>query len=139
MDKTIVGTATVLIKKAKITGNLDMRKLAIVNIINKLLNNDGLKLAGKTILELKKKARTLIYSNNMCDFRQSTSTITNEEGTTFITNTVNGSGLYAIWLNKGNTGSIDDFLEILLIDEHNAFLEQEDEDITIIDNLPHLP
>jgi len=77
-------------------------------------NCDLLNLLNKVIEEGSQE-----YSESFIQLNQSISTYYNETGIPPNTNT-----LYKLWLSRGNTGSMDDFLDILLSDE-KVELEQD--------------
>lgn len=117
MKKTIVGSTLKAIKKAKVYGTLNIKDISLLKVINKLKNNSGLELDAGIIFKLDKISRDIINSNDeLCNYRQDNA-YTEVSNNLFLTNSVNGNELYSLWLSRGNTGTLNEFLDLLLKDE----------------------
>lgn len=117
MKKTIVGSSIKALNKAKINGSMNLKHLAIITVINKLKTNSGLNLSNEILLELDRINREITYSNkDICNYRQDNA-YTSVSDNLFLTNVVDSSNLYTVWLNRGNVGTIEEFLDLLLKDE----------------------
>lgn len=116
-DKILVGSSIKAINKSKIYGKLDLKKLALIKVIRRLKNNPGFELDLGIETELNKLVRNISYKEeNICNFR-SDNAFTEISSNVFLTNTVNTNELYSLWISQGNTGTLADFLELILKDE----------------------
>lgn len=116
-DKILVGSSIKAINKSKIYGKLDLKKLALIRVIRRLKNNAGFQLDLGIETELNKLVRNISYKEeNICNFR-SDNAFTEISSNVFLTNTVNTNELYSLWISQGNTGTLADFLELILKDE----------------------
>tara|TARA_R110000851_G_scaffold268235_1_gene420924 strand:+ start:4256 stop:4636 length:381 start_codon:yes stop_codon:yes gene_type:complete len=123
MDKIIVGSLIKMMNKAKVYGVIDTKDLSIINIIYDLFNNSGLELTDVAQSCLLKIVRDISNKHDeICAYRSTDTTITISDNV-FLTNTANINELYALWLNQGNTGTISEFLDLLLKDE-DLFLKE---------------
>lgn len=116
-DKILISSAIKAIHEAKINGSLDLKKLSLIRVIRRLKNNPGYKLTSSLINKLDKLIRDISYKEkNIFNFR-SDNAFTKVSDNVFITNTVNTNSLYSLWLSQGNTGTILEFLDLILKDE----------------------
>jgi len=117
MKKTIVGSSLFALNNAKVTGKLKTRELAIIKIINQLKNNSGLILDAGVKFKLDKIARDISNKNkDICIYRKDNAYL-EVSNNLFLTNSINGNELYSLWLSQGNTGTLAEFLELILKDE----------------------
>lgn len=116
-DKILIASSIKSINNAKINGSLNLKKLSLIRVIRRLKNNPGYILDTSLINKLNKLIRDISYKEqNICNFR-SDNAFTKVSDNVFITNTVNTNSLYSLWLSQGNTGTILEFLDLILKDE----------------------
>jgi len=116
-DKILVGSSIKAINKSKVYGILDLKKLALIKLIRRLKNNPGFELPLGTTNKLDELVRNISYKyDDICNYR-SDNAFTEVSSNVFLTNTVNTNELYSLWLSQGNTGTLAEFLELILKDE----------------------
>ena len=117
MKKSIVYSTIKALDKAKVHGKLNIRNIALLKVINNLKTNSGLILDTSITFKLDKIARDIINKDKSIMSYRKDNAYTLLNNNLFITSSVNSNELYSLWLSRGNIGTLNEFLDLLLKDE----------------------